>query len=214
MLFFTALSLLFIVAPPTVTAVWPLPKQFTTGTTPLRLSCSFQINLQGVNNAPQDLQDAVYRTSSFLRNDKLQALVPDRGASSAEDFPNTKTLSSLTLSLTTHGKVRSITEETLDDLESRVEGYTLIVPADGSDATLEANSTLGLFRGLTTFEQLWYDWEGTTYTIQAPFNIVDAPAYVHASLISLTPLAYPRHSRIVDSCWILLGTSKHITHHL
>jgi hexosaminidase len=181
LLFFTSLSILLLVTPSTVTAVWPLPKQFTTGATPLQLSHSFQISLHGVKNAPQDLRDAVSRTSSYLKNDKLQALVIDRGASSANAIKSAKTLKSLTLSLTSQASARSITAETLDDVESRVEGYTLTVPADGSGATLKANSTLGLFRGLTTFGQLWYDWQGMTYTLKAPFDIVDAPAYVRAS---------------------------------
>ncbi len=64
------------------------------------------------------------------------------------------------------------------ELESRVDSYTLSVPANGRDATVTANSTLGLFRGLTTFSQLWYDWEGITYTPEAPLNIIDAPVYV------------------------------------
>ena len=201
-----SLSVLLI-APSIVTAVWPLPKQFSTGTTPLQLSCSFQITLQGVKNAPQDLRDAVSRTSLYLENDKLQALVIDRGASSANVIKSAKILQSLTLSLFSN-TTRSITAETLDDVESRMETYSLIVPADGSGATLKANSTLGLFRGLTTFEQLWYDWQGTTYTLQAPFDIVDAPAYVCASGLLLCRCLTILNSRIVDSCWILPGTSK------
>jgi hypothetical protein len=55
----------------------------------------------------------------------------------------------------------------------------LHVPSDGSPATLSANSTLGLLRGLTTFEQLWYDLDGAaTYTLEAPITISDAPAFV------------------------------------
>lgn len=176
MLPFITLSVLLAIAP--VYAVWPVPKQYNIGSTPLRLSPSFSIKLSGVTNAPRDLVDAVTRTTAYLHTDKLQALVPDRGASSAKVIRGAKALSSLTLSLSTKGKVRSISEEAIDDLESRAEGYTLTIPADGSGAVLKANSTLGLFRGLTTFGQLWYDWDGTTYSLEAPFNIVDAPAYV------------------------------------
>lgn len=175
---FSTLSALLILAPSAVTAIWPLPRHISSGNTPLQLSHSFRISLQGVKNAPQDLQDAVSRTSSYLKNDKLQALVIDRGASSANAIESAKSLPSLTLTLTSQNNTRSIAAETFDDLESRVESYILTVPADGSGATLKANSTLGLFRGLTTFGQLWYDWQGTTYTIQAPFDIFDAPAYV------------------------------------
>lgn len=180
MLPFVFLSIALAVAP--VVAIWPLPQQLSTGTTPLRLSSSFSIRVSGVRKVPKDLTDAITRTNSYLRNDKLKALVPDRGASSAGVIRRARTLNSLTLSLSSSGPVRSISDEAIDNLESRVEGYTLTVPTDGSAAVLSANSTLGLFRGLTTFGQLWYDWDGTTYTLEAPFQIVDAPAYVRASL--------------------------------
>ncbi|KAG6845602.1 hypothetical protein H0H87_006655 [Tephrocybe sp. NHM501043] len=170
-----ALSVLLAASP--ALAVWPLPRQYSTGSTPLRLSPSFSIKLSGVNHPPSDLQAAVVRTSTYLHKDKLQALVPDRGASSKGAIRSAKSLSSLTLTLTSNGAAKSISEEAVADLESRVEGYTLTIPADGSGASLKANSTLGLFRGLTTFGQLWYDWEGTQYTLEAPFNIVDSPAY-------------------------------------
>jgi hexosaminidase len=69
--------------------------------------------------------------------------------------------------------------EAVQPLAARSEGYSLHVPIDGSSAVLTANSTLGLFRGLTTFEQLWYDLEGVAYSYQAPVVIVDDyPAYV------------------------------------
>jgi hexosaminidase len=199
MLFSTFAALLL--APATVTAVWPLPKQFTNGSTPLQLAHNFQISLSGVNNAPQDLRAAVSRTYGFLKTDQLQALVIDRGASSANAIQSAKTLPSLTLYLTNANATQSIAAETTVDVESRVEGYTLTVPADGSGATLKANSTLGLFRGLTTFGQLWYDWQGMTYTPQAPFNIVDAPAYVRASQL----LLYPCLTVYLALAWINVG---------
>lgn len=158
-------------------ALWPQPQKLSTGSTPLRLSSGFSISISGVHNAPQDLTDTVQRTSNFLRNDKLQALVPDRGASSEKAIKGAKELKSLTVSYTGKGTIKSISEEAIADVESRVESYTLTIPADGSSAVLKANSSLGLLRGLTTFGQLWYDWQGTTYTLQAPFSITDAPAY-------------------------------------
>lgn len=176
MLPFRSFSIFLCVAP--ALALWPLPRQISTGTTALKLSPGFNINLSGVKHAPKDLTDAVERTKSFLRNDKLQALVVDRGASSAGAVQAAKSLKSLTISLVTSSPVKSISEEAVAPLESRVDAYTLIVPADGSDAVLQANSTLGLLRGLTTFGQLWYDLRGNTYTLEAPFSIVDSPAYV------------------------------------
>jgi len=179
-----AFSLVLSVAQP-ASALWPLPRQITTGNTALKLSSGFDIKLSGIKNAPKDLTDAVSRTSTYLRNDKLEALVVDRGASSSKVVEAAKSLKTLRISLTGDSKsVKSISEEATAPLESRSEGYTLTIPADGSDATLQANSTLGLFRGLTTFGQIWYELEGNTYTLDAPFNIVDSPAYVGVSVTS------------------------------
>ncbi|KDR82556.1 hypothetical protein GALMADRAFT_206396 [Galerina marginata CBS 339.88] len=172
---FLALSLALSVSP--AFALWPLPRQLSTGKSALKLSSSFSITLSNIKNTPQDLKDAVSRTTGFLKNDQLQALVVDRGASSASAVKAAKSLKGLTLSLVSSKSAKSISDEAVLPLEQRVEGYTLVIPADGSDATLQANSTLGLFRGLTTFGQIWYDLSGSTYTLQAPFNIVDSPAY-------------------------------------
>ncbi|KAG5635362.1 hypothetical protein H0H81_011551 [Sphagnurus paluster] len=178
---FVVVAVLLAVTPSL--AVWPIPQKYTTGSTALRLSPSFSIKLSGINPAPQDLLAAISRTSDHLRKDKLQALVPDRGASSANAVRAAKALDTLTVSLTSNAKVRSIAEEAVDDIESRVEGYELTIPANGSGATLKANSSLGLLRGLTTFTQLWYNLDETTYTLEAPFTIVDAPAYPYRGLM-------------------------------
>lgn len=183
------ISVLFAAAP-SANALWPLPQQLSTGTSPLRLSSSFSIKVSGIRGAtPKDLTDAIGRTQDYLRKDKLQALVPDRGASSAGAIKGAKQLKTLTLSLTSSGKVKSISEEAVQPLESRVESYTLTIPADGSEAVLKANSTLGLFRGLTTFGQLWYDWQDSAYTLQAPVNIADFPAYV-CSISTIQTIVY------------------------
>lgn len=72
----------------------------------------------------------------------------------------------------------------MKDLTTRDESYTLTVPSTGDAATLSANTTLGLLRGLTTFSQLWYYWDGAYYTLSAPIHIADAPAFVSAILTS------------------------------
>ncbi|KAK0487111.1 N-acetylhexosaminidase [Armillaria novae-zelandiae] len=172
---FYRLSLLLFAASH-ATALWPIPQSITTGSTQLQLSPSFDITVSGVKSPPSDLQDAISRTKHYLANDKLQRLVEGRGASDAQAIKSASHLAKLNLVF--QGKnASSISEEAVADLESRVDSYTLTVPADGGDATVTANSTLGLFRGLTTFSQLWYDWEGVTYTPEAPLDIADAPVY-------------------------------------
>ena len=154
------------------------PKSIQTGSTAVRLAPHFNIEV-AVKNAPKDLHDAVSRTKAYLENDKLERLVVGRGSSDSSAIACAIQLHSLVVSLTPNsGDVRSISDEAKNDLESRDEAYTLSVPDDGSAATLKANSTLGLFRGLTTFGQLWYEYDGTTYTLEAPIQIQDAPAYV------------------------------------
>lgn len=63
------------------------------------------------------------------------------------------------------------------------ESYTLTLTIHGK-ATIAANSSIGLYRGLTTFTQLFYAHSSGTYiyTPLAPVHIHDAPAYPHRGI--------------------------------
>ena len=160
-----------------VHGLWPIPRSLQTGSTPLILAKNFHI--VGLQNSPSDLADAISRTLGHINDDKLQRLVVGRASADKAAVQHAKQLPSLTLSLPKNVKVNSISEEAIKPLGSRSEEYTLHIPSNGSPATLSANSTLGLLRGLTTFEQLWYDLDGAaTYTLDAPISIADAPAFV------------------------------------
>lgn len=187
MLILTAVTALLAISP-TALALWPQPRDIKTGTTPLRLSQSFAIKIN-TQNTPKDLLEAVVRTREYLHKDKLRILVPDRGASLKSSVANAKALGCLNLVLTSR-TVRSISEEAIAPIGTRDEGYTLNVPSDGSDATLTASSSLGIFRGLTTFSQLWYELDGTTYTTQAPIAITDSPAYPYRGFMLDTSRNY------------------------
>jgi hexosaminidase len=115
---------------------------------------------------------------TVARDSNTQRLVVDRGASDSATIHSANFLSYLELSLVEGATVLRITEESQKEISSRKESYTLSVPGDGSPAVLMANSTLGLLRGLTTFEQLWYYFDGEVYNLEAPVEITDAPAYV------------------------------------
>lgn len=170
-------AVLLLALAPGVFGLWPLPRTLSTGTSALKLAPNFDIRLT-IQNAPPDLEAAVSRTKSHLKGDKLGRLVVGRGSSDSSAVQRAKTLPSLHVSLVQGAPVRSITEEARRDIDARSEEYALDIPADGSVATLSANSTLGLYRGLTTFEQLWYQFLGETYTVEAPILITDSPAYV------------------------------------
>ncbi|KAF8877161.1 glycoside hydrolase superfamily [Gymnopilus junonius] len=163
-------------------AIWPRPRQISTGHTALKLSPSFDIDTSSIKNAPQDLSDAVTCIIDHLRNDNLHAFVVNRSTSSAGVIKSANSLRSLTLMHVSSSPVESISDEAV--------GYTLTVPIDGSSATLQANSTLGLLRGLTTFEQLWYTLKGTVYYLDTPFHIVDSPAYPYRGLMLDTARNY------------------------
>lgn len=160
-------------------AIWPIPDTISTGQEILLLSRDFTISPR-LSTTPQDLIDAIDRTRSRLFNDNLGRLTVDRGSSDGAKISSVKTLRCLRLSLTDEDEslVRSISDQAVAPLDSRNEGYSLNVPADGRDATLEAATTLGLLRGLTTFEQLWYTYSGQVYAVETPLRVMDSPAYV------------------------------------
>ncbi|KAF4617318.1 hypothetical protein D9613_005806 [Agrocybe pediades] len=163
-----------------VHALWPMPRNLETGTTLVKLAPTFDIHVQGISQVPQDLLDAISRTKTRLGSDKLQRLVVGRGSVDKGSLAHAPSLSKLVLSVTGSKTVQSIMHEATKDIASRSEGYSLSLPStNGGTATITANSSLGLFRGLTTFEQLFYDdGTGVTYAYQAPVTIKnDSPAY-------------------------------------
>ena len=190
-------------------ALWPQPSKLQTGTSALRLApnTTFKITVD-VDNPPADLLAAVQRTRVYLFTDDFARLVPSRGAEDLPALSHANALPGLTLRLQAAGEgtgegngvvAREIALEARTYILDRQEGYMLNVPADGTEAVLSAASTLGLFRGLNTFAQLWYtydcgkealDKDGNSgdgpgvvvYTLSAPVAIQDSPAYV--SLLS------------------------------
>ena len=174
-------------------ALWPQPRSLKTGSAALKVSSGFDISVSSIHSAPSDLKNAVTLTKNFVKNDKLERLVVGRGTVDAAAVAKAKTLSKLTLTLSKGATAHSITSEAQKAPEARDEAYTLTVPSDGSAATITASSTLGLFRGLTTFSQLVYTNGGTNYLLNAPITIQDSPAYVR-----LTCYCFLIHSLIVQ----------------
>ncbi|KAG1802560.1 glycoside hydrolase family 20 protein [Suillus subaureus] len=201
--------------PSGVQALWPIPTTLETGMTALKISPSFSFDVQ-IEDAPSDLLDAVAESQYYLENDKLGRLVVGRGANDTTALASAMTLSNLTLSLTSGATVDSISSEAIKPLGTRSEEYALTIPADGSAATLTANSTLGLYRGLTTFNQLFYYYGGVIYTLIAPIAITDTPAYPFRGLTLDTSRNYYPVSdllRTLDAMsWVKINTFHwHIT---
>ncbi|KAJ7600334.1 glycoside hydrolase family 20 protein [Mycena floridula] len=188
--------------------LWPVPRHLQTGTSFLQLAPAFDITVQ-ISNPPQDLLTAVEQTKTFIHTDKLQRLIVGRGSSDSVTVKSAPTLPALTLNLLK--PARSIATEAVLPIGTRSEEYSLSVPADGSPAVLSANSTLGLLRGLTTFEQLWYDLQGVTYTNVAPVSIInDSPAFPYRGLMLDTARNFfpvPDIKRTLDAMsWVKMST--------
>lgn len=229
------LSLLYILLSlQGIHTLWPQPSNLQTSTLALRLApnTTFKITVD-VENAPVDLLAAVERTRAHLFTDKLARLVPSHGAEDLPALSQAKALPGLTLRLQAHGEAtggvvwREIALEARTYITDRKEGYTLNVPGDGTEATLCAASTLGLFRGLNTFAQLWYtydygkgalDQDGNlkdcdyhtndavvvVYTLSAPVVIQDSPAYVSMFQKTLFfPLSFPFLGDVNMGLWTL-----------
>ncbi|KAJ3475304.1 hypothetical protein NLI96_g11923 [Meripilus lineatus] len=190
----STLSLLFIflnVLFSRVAGLWPIPRSLSTGNTPVKLSPTFSIQFasdfaQGTAGIPQDLLEAIERTEMYLHNDTFERLVVGRGKTDAKVLPTAIQVHSLRLTLTEKARLRSIAEEatsTIDEkMQEGIESYALKVPEfgggrDGGVAMLQANTSLGLLRGLQTFGQMWYAYEGTKYLLNAPIEIEDGPAF-------------------------------------
>ncbi|KAG1749468.1 glycoside hydrolase family 20 protein [Suillus lakei] len=219
MAFSRYLGLLALVAgcllPSGVLALWPIPTTLQTGMTALKISPTFYFDVQ-IEGAPADLGDAVAQSQYYLENDKLGRLVVGRGANDTTALASAMTLSKLTLSLTSGATAEPISSEAVKPLGTRSEEYALTIPADGSAATLTANSTLGLYRGLTTFNQLFYYYGGVTYTLLAPIAITDTPAYPFRGLELDTSRNYYPVSDILRTLdamsWVKINTFHwHIT---
>ena len=167
-------------------AIWPIPRALQTGTTILKLSPNFDIQSSSIHQPPQDLLDAISRTKSRLYSDQLQRLIVGRGANDSAAFACAPSLARLTLMLNPNSpSIKSIMEEATRDIATRSESYSLTIPnTDQGMATLNASSSLGLLRGLATFEQLWYEVSGTVYSYQAPVQIDnDSPAFVRIPIM-------------------------------
>jgi hexosaminidase len=182
--------------------VLPLPTNYTIGQEVICLASDFQITVD--QSASQDLHDAIGRTLEHLQGCKHEYLSIYHGS---EFFPNGQEcqnwLSTLVLSFEGGSySSSSILDGAIQKPEDRIdwESYHLTVPTNGT-ATLSSVSALGLFRGLTTFETLFYylpeqsdynaptmskrwNWEGGwLYAPFGPYEIWDKPAFGWRSVL-------------------------------
>lgn len=186
---FAAVVALALVFPSNVAGLWPNPRELHEGKSALKLSTNFKINVK-VPNAPGDLHDAAGRAAYWIRHEKLERLVVGRGDADAKAVKKGKWLSGLNLVLNGRGKAQPIAKEAVKPIGERDESYTLVIPDTGAPGTLAANTTLGLLRGLSTFQQLWFAHGKDTYMVNAPLRVSDYPAFPYRGFMLDTARNY------------------------
>ncbi|GAA6022189.1 hypothetical protein JCM10207_003937 [Rhodosporidiobolus poonsookiae] len=175
-------------------ALFPTPRTLTKGSDVVKLSPHFEIVLAS-KTPPEDLLSAIDNAKEQLQHDSFSRLIVGRGETDRSAVESADTLAGLFLSLSDSSSPRdrilSISDEINKPYDELDEAYSLQVPAgsDGSgagsgklQATLTANTTLGLARGLQTFTQLVYKLpgeHGELYIPEAPISIEDSPAFPH-----------------------------------
>ena len=160
-----------------VQCLWPNPRSITYGSANVKVAPWLAINAP--RGAPSDLNAAISNTRNQLFSDNM-AQIPGVQPST-QTLLSSRELSTLNLVLK-KSPVLSIADEATKAIEDRDESYTLSIPNNGNAATIEANTTLGLFRGLTSFSLLAYSLDGGVYIPNAPIDIEDTPAYVRVLL--------------------------------
>jgi len=137
--------------------VLPLPTRYTTGNRVICLSPDFSIKFD--SQVPEDLKKAAQRIENGIWDHKHQYLSVQRGAEFFEEGQGCEyTLSTLEVIVDYHGHhMPSIMDSAIRPAEDRpeLEAYTLSIPL-GDRATIKSPASLGAYRGLTTFENLFY----------------------------------------------------------
>ncbi|GAA5828109.1 hypothetical protein JCM11251_002593 [Rhodosporidiobolus azoricus] len=180
-----------------VEALWPLPQVWSAGNGVVRLSPSFEIVASDglAGRALADLGAAMDRAQAQLDRDNFQRLIVGRGETDRPLVENAPLLTRLELSLAESAShPLSVAEEVYKRYKDKDESYILSIRSAHSDvpsheagcspatASLTANTTLGLVRGLQTFPQLVYTLPGnekTRYILDTPLRIEDRPAFPH-----------------------------------
>ncbi|KAH8085951.1 N-acetylhexosaminidase [Cristinia sonorae] len=171
---------IFSVSP--AVAQWPIPRNITRGNEIVKLDPNFAVLLGNIDASTlPDLNIAKEDTRTRVLRDNLQRLA--RSADLAVDnqqLQNASTIYNLTLYLnpgtSNLSDISSVVQQPLDTWD---ESYSLTISGESGQAPsfIVANTTLGLLRGLTTFEQLWYTSNDLIYALDTPINIEDSPAY-------------------------------------
>lgn len=140
----------------------PLPTQYTTGNKVICLSPDFSIIFKHsqASDIPKDLVKAAQGVEKGIWEHKHQYLSIKRGAEffgDGQGCDDTLSILEVIVDQKDDGHMASIMDSAVRPAEERpdLEAYTLSIPL-GARATIKSPTALGAYRGLTTFENLFY----------------------------------------------------------
>ncbi|KAI9738813.1 MAG: N-acetyl-glucosamine-6-phosphate deacetylase [Cirrosporium novae-zelandiae] len=174
---------------PLCSAVWPAPREFSSGNTVLWLSPNFEFtgsqnssigSFTGFDQIDRYSSDALNRCRQDLFEDDF---VPWKFHPRNSDFEPTLSNSSVYIKTVTVSQATSSSNSSSHFSTYGDESYELNISENG-DASIAANTTLGVLRALETFKQLFYvlsSREGI-YMPFAPVQIKDSPSFKHRGL--------------------------------
>ncbi|KAG7530770.1 hypothetical protein FFLO_04812 [Filobasidium floriforme] len=154
MSFWLQAALFLLLGHRTMALLFPLPQTVTSGNTVIAIGNSLDVIFKVQGSIPEDLAAAAERAVGYVTESEHYYLSPERG----KEFLLDNDLPVLTaLEIILQGSdYGTIASEVSKEAGERREAYKLDIPADGGNARLTATSSLGAFRGLATFEQLFY----------------------------------------------------------
>ncbi|KAK7340842.1 hypothetical protein VNO77_21556 [Canavalia gladiata] len=171
-----------------LTYLWPLPADFTSGDETLSVDPALTLSVAGNGGGSSILRDAFdrYRGITFKHSSVGFSLIRKL----RERLVSVSAYDIATLKITVH----SDNEELQLGVD---ETYTLLVPKAkdsyvAGEVTIEANTVYGALRGLETFSQLCsFDYSDKTIKIyKAPWSIQDKPRFSYRGLLLDTSRHY------------------------
>ncbi|KAJ1443122.1 Glycoside hydrolase family 20, catalytic domain [Sesbania bispinosa] len=177
-----------------LTFLWPLPEQFTSGDETLSVDPALTLSVSGNGGGSPILRAAFdrYRGIIFKHSGSGFGFVRklrERMIVSPYDIS--------TLKITVHSENEEVVPLYLQLQLGVDESYTLLVSkakefSIAGEVTIEANTVYGALRGLETFSQLC-SFDYTTKTVQiykAPWSIQDKPRFAYRGLLLDTSRHY------------------------
>ncbi|TLD24867.1 hypothetical protein PspLS_05474 [Pyricularia sp. CBS 133598] len=192
----TWFSFLLLASFEPVSALWPAPRSYTKGKTPLFINQQIKVTYNGQPipyvpgyepssiDSKEIVRGGVSRSlgSIFRRNLVPWKLTTKNKIDEFEPPLGGKSTSVASLAIT---QANQDQPKAFKPLAGEVdESYTLNIDKEGN-AKLSAKSSIGVLRGLETFSQLFYQHSTGTcwYTPYAPVSIEDAPLYPHRGIL-------------------------------